>query len=202
MLQEQQVPTLKELVNQLPSPRDIPFLTKDQSRQSLLEARKLLNSTVVAVKQLHNWSLHLKSKAMTVVEQSRFNNKTHNKQVHKLTEMLAKITDLNWEPFRAIFNRATKDFEKIELMAWHITNKMVNMSHARKIAKLTTQVKNTLKKLDKQADKFNALSDLIFETSQIYHTVSLSLTSKGGPLPQWYVHGNQNNNPLNFFPHT
>jgi len=119
-------------------PRDIPFLTKDQSRQSLLEARKLLDSMVVAVKQLHNWSLRLNFKATTVVEQSRLNNGVHNKHIHELTEMLDKITDLNWKPFRVIFNRATKYFKKIEMMAWQITNKMVNMSHGRKIAKLTT----------------------------------------------------------------
>jgi len=200
MLQQHQVPTLKELVNRLPPARDIPSLTKDQARESLLKAWKLLDATVEAVKQLQNWSMRLNFKATAVIEQSRLNNNVHNKQVHKLTKMLAKITDLNWEPFRAIFNRATKDFEKIELMAWHITNKMVNMSHARKIAKLTTQVKNTLK-LDKQANKFNALSDCIFERSQMYHAVSFSLTSNGRPPPQWYVHGNQNNNPLNFSPH-
>jgi len=186
---------------QITTSKDIPFLTEDQSRQSLLEAQKLLNATVEAVKQLQNWSMRLNFEAMAVVEQSRLNNNVHNKQVHKLTKMSAKITDLNWEPFRVIFNRATKDFEKIKLMAWHITNKMVNMSHARKIAKLTTRVKNTLKKLDKQANKFNALSDQIFETSQMYHAVSFSLTSNGGPPPQWYVHGNQSNNPLNFSLH-
>jgi len=91
--------------------------------------------------------------------------------------MLAKITDLNWEPFRAIFNRAADNFEAIKQMAWEITNKMRNMRHGRKIAKLTTQVKNTLKKLDKQADEFSTLSECIFKTSQTYHAASKSLTS-------------------------
>jgi len=86
----------------------------------------------------------------------------------------------------------------IELMAWHITNKMANMSCPRMISKLTTRVKNTLKKLDKQADEYNALSDRIFKTSQMYHAASLALAERGGPPPQWYVPGNQRNNPLNF----
>jgi len=34
----------------------------------------------------------------------------------------------------------------------------------------------------------------------MYHAVSFGLTSNGGPPPQWYDHGNQHNNPLNFFP--
>jgi len=98
MLQDQRIPTLEELVERLPLPRDIPSLTKDQAMESLLEARKLLDAMVVAVKQLHNWSLRLNFEAMTVVEQSRLNNNSHNKQVNKLTKMLGKITDLNWEP--------------------------------------------------------------------------------------------------------
>jgi len=80
---------------------------------SLLKARKLLNAMVVGVKQLQNWSLRLNFKATAVIEQSRLNNDVHNKQINKLTEMLAKITDLNWEPFRAIFNRAAKNFDVI-----------------------------------------------------------------------------------------
>jgi len=159
MLQQHQVPTLKDLVNKLPAARDIPSLTKDQAKESLLESWKLLDATVEAVKQLHHWSLCLNFEATAVVEQSRLNDKTHNRQMHELTEMLAKICDLNREPFRAIFNRAAENLEKIELMAWQITNKMVNMSHARMISKLTTRVKNNLKKLDKQADEFNQLSD-------------------------------------------
>jgi len=66
------------------------------------------------------------------------------------------------------------------------------------ISKLTTRVKNTLKKLDKQANEYNALSDRIFETSQLYHAASFALADKGGPPPQWYVRSNQRNNPLNF----
>jgi len=111
-----------------------------------------------------------------VVEQSRLNNNVHNKQVHELTKMLAKITDLNWEPFRAIFNRATDNFEKMEMMAWEITNKMVNMSHGRKIAKLTTQVKNTLKKLDKQANKFYATTTKT--TTPLIFSLTLTLKMK------------------------
>jgi len=57
-------------------------------------------------------------------------------------------------------------------------------------------VKNTLKKLDHQANKFNALSQSIFETSQTYHAALQTLTAYGGP--QWYIHGNQNNDPLIF----
>jgi len=98
MLQQQQVPTLKELVNRLRPARDIPSLSNQQARESLLKAQKLLNVTVQAVKQLQNWSMRLNFEAMVVVEQSRLNNDVHNKQVHKLTKMLAKITDLNWEP--------------------------------------------------------------------------------------------------------
>jgi len=88
--------------------------------------------------------------------------------------------------------------ETIELMAWHITDKMPNMSFPRMISKLMTRVKNAVKKLNKQADKYNALSDQIFETSQQYHAASLALAKRGGPPPQWYVPGNQRNNPLNF----
>jgi len=55
-----------------------------------------------------------------------------------------------------------------------------------------------LKKLDKQANKFNELSQYIFETSQTYHAALMSLTSCGRPPPQWYIHSNQSNNPLIF----
>jgi len=198
MLQGQRIPTLKELVERLPLPRDIPSLTNDQARESLLKARKLLDATVVAVKQLQNWSLRLNFEAMAVAEQSRLKDDVHNKQINKLTEMLAKITDFNWEPFRAIFNRATNDFNAIEKIAWQINFTMRKMSEARKIAKLTTQVKNMLKKLDHQANKFNALSQHIFKTSQTYHSALQTLEAYGRPSPQWYVHGNQNNNPLIF----
>jgi len=68
---------------------------EDQVKESLLESRKLLDATVEAVKQLHHWSLRLNFKATAVVEQSRLNNETHNKQVNELTEMLGKICDLN-----------------------------------------------------------------------------------------------------------
>jgi len=197
--QHQEVPTLKELVERLPSVRDIPSLTEDQAKEALLKLRKLLNATVQAVKQLHHWSLNLNFKAMAAVEQSRLNDKIHNQQVHGLTEMLAKICDLNWEPFRAISNRAAEDAETIQMMAWHITDRMPNMSRQRMILKLTRRVKNSVKKLDKLADDYNELSDRIYETSQQYHAASLALSKRGGPRPQWYVPRNQHNNPLNFF---
>jgi len=132
------------------------------------------------------------------MEQSRLIDETHNKQVNELTEMLARICDLNREPFKAIFNRAAENSEKIELMAWHMTNKMVNTSQARMISKLTTRVKNALKKLDKQANEYNALSDRIFETSQLYHAASFALADKGGPPPQWYVLATNATTPLIF----
>jgi len=68
-------------------------------------------------------------------------------------------------------------------MAWHITDKMPNMSCLRMILKLTTRVKNAVKKLDKQANEYNTLSDQIFETSQQYHAASLALAERGGPPP-------------------
>jgi len=166
MLQQQrQVPTLKELVNRLPPARDIPSLSEYQAKEALLKSRKLLDATMEAVKQLHHWSLSLNFEATAAVEQSRLNNDIHNKQVNELTEMLARICDLNQEPFRAIFNRAGENSKTIKLMA----NNMANMSCLRMILKLTTRVKNAVKKLDKQANEYNALSDQIFETSQMYH---------------------------------
>jgi len=72
------------------------------------------------------------------------------------------------------------------------------MSRARMISKLTTRVKNNLKKLDKQANKFNQLSDQIFETSQMYHAVSLALSSNGGPPPKWYIPATNATTPLIF----
>jgi len=95
MLQHQQVPTLEELVNRLPSVRDIPSLSEYQAKQALLESKKLLDATVEAVKQLHHWSLSVNFEATVAVEQSRLNNDIHNQQVNELTEMLAKICDLN-----------------------------------------------------------------------------------------------------------
>jgi len=94
MLQQQhQVPTLEELVNRLPPARDIPSLTEDQLRQSLLKAWKLLDATVEVVKQLQNWSMRLNFEATVVVEQSRLNDKIHNKLTTELTQMLDKICD-------------------------------------------------------------------------------------------------------------
>jgi len=53
MLQQHQVPTLKDLVNKLLAARDIPSLTEYQAKESLLKSRKLLDATVgsQAVKQ-------------------------------------------------------------------------------------------------------------------------------------------------------
>jgi len=78
MLQQHQVPTLEELVDRLPTARDIPSLTEDQAKDALLESKKLLDATVQAVKQLHHWSLCLNFEATAAVEQSRLNNETHN----------------------------------------------------------------------------------------------------------------------------
>jgi len=75
---------------------------------------------------------------------------------------------------------------------------MRKMSNARRIAKFTTQVKNTLKKLDQKAYEFNTLSQHIYDTSLTYYTASQTLEALGGPPPQWYLHGNQSNSPLNF----
>jgi len=178
--QHQEVPTLEELVERLPSARDIPSLTKDQAKEALLKSRKLLNATVQAVKQLHHWSLNLNFEATAAIE---LNNKIHNQQVHGLTEMLAKICDLNREPFRAISNRAAEDAETIQMMAWHITNRMPNMSQQRMILKLTRRVKNSVKKLDKLADDYSNLAGRIYKTSQQYHAASLALSKRGGPPP-------------------
>jgi len=76
---------------------------------------------------------------------------------------------------------------------------MPNMSQQRLISKLTRRVKNSLQKLDKLADNYNELSERIFNASLMYHGTSLALANSGGPPPQWYVPGNQCNNPLNFF---
>jgi len=200
MLQQHQaVPTLEELVERLPSVMDIPSLTDDQAKEALLESRKLLNATVQVVKQLHHWSLNLNFEAMAAIKQLRLNDEIHNQQVQGLTEMLAKICDLNWEPFRAISNRAAEDAEVLDRLAWHITDRMPNMSRQRLISKLTRRVKNSVQKLDKLADYYNELLDKIFNASLMYHRASLALTNSGGPPPQWYVPGNQRNNPLNFF---
>jgi len=200
MLQQHQaVPTLEELMERLPSTRDIPSLTDDQAKEALLESRKLLDATVQAVKQLHHWSLNLNFEATAAFEQSRLNNELHNQQVQGLTEMLAKICDLNREPFRAICNRAAEDEETIRMFAWQIMDRMPNMTRQRLLSKLTTRVKNVIKKLNKMADDYNELLDKIYETSLQYHAASLVLSKKGGPPPKWYVPGNQQHNPLNFF---
>jgi len=78
--QAQAVPTLEELVDRLPSTRDIALLTDNQAKEALLESRRLLNATVEAVKQLHNWSLNLNFQATAVVKQSRLNNELHNQK--------------------------------------------------------------------------------------------------------------------------
>jgi len=129
MLQQHQaVPTLEELVERLPSARDIPSLTNDQAKEALLKSRRLLDATVQVVKQLHHWSLNLNFEATAAVKQSRLNNEIHNQQVQGLTEMLAKICDLNQEPFRAICNRAAEDEDIIWMFAWQITDRMPNMT--------------------------------------------------------------------------
>jgi len=93
--QHQQVPTLEELIDRLPTARDIPSLTEDQAKDALLKLRRLLNATVQAVKQLHHWSLSVNFEAMVAVKQSRLNNETHNKQINELTEMFIKVCHLN-----------------------------------------------------------------------------------------------------------
>jgi len=40
MLQDYRIPTLKELIKRLPPVRDIPSLSDQQARESLIEARK------------------------------------------------------------------------------------------------------------------------------------------------------------------
>jgi len=137
-LQEQPVPTLEELVNRLPSPRDIPSLSKDKAKQSLLKERKLLNAMVVAFQNLHNWSLHLNFEARAVMEQSKLSDDVHNKQVEELTEMLGKITYLNWEPFRAILMQTADNFEEIERIDWQINFTLRKTGNTRKIAYLST----------------------------------------------------------------
>jgi len=47
------------------------------------------------VKQLHHWSLSVNFETTAAFEQSRLNNDIHNQQVNELTEVLAKICDLN-----------------------------------------------------------------------------------------------------------
>jgi len=197
--QAQAVPTLEELVDRLPSARDIPSLTDNQAKEVLLESRRLLDATVQAVKELHNWSLNLNFQAMVVVEQSRLNDDLHNQQVQGLTELLEKISDLNQEPFRAICNRAAEDKDTIQMMAWQITNWMPNMTRQCLLSKLTTRVKTAVKKLDKMADDYKELSDRIFKTSLQYHAAFCTLSERGGPPPRWYIPGNQQHNPLNFF---
>jgi len=195
---QQPVPTLEQLVERLPTVRDIPSLTENQAKESLLESRKLLDATVEAVKQLHHWSLRLNFEVTAVVEQSRLNNNIHNKQVNELMEMLAKICDLNWEPFRAIFNRAAEDFDAIEKIAWKINFSFKKISNAKRIAKLTMQVKNTLKKLDQQANKFNSLSQHIYDTSLSYFTALQTLKALSGPPPNGTSSATKETTPLIF----
>jgi len=109
MLQEQQLPTFKELVNRLPSLRDIPSLSKDQAKQSLLKARKLLDATVVAVQQLHNWSLRLNFEAQVVVKRSTLNDNLHNRQMDGLTDILLEMFEKNRNPFKALIEHVGKD---------------------------------------------------------------------------------------------
>jgi len=85
------------------------------------------------------------------------------------------------------------------MMAWQITDRMLNMTRQRLLSKLTTRVKTAVKKLNKMADDYKELSDRIFKTSLQYHAASCALSKRGGPPPKWYVPGNQRNNPLNFF---
>jgi len=84
-------------------------------------------------------------------------------------------------------------------MAWEITDRMPNMTRQCLISKLTTRVKNAVKKLNKMANNYKELLDRIFEMSLQYHAASLALSKRGGPPPKWYIPGNQWNNPLNFF---
>jgi len=199
MIQQQQaVPTLKQLVDGLPSTRDIPLLTDDQAKEALLELRRLLDATVQAVKELHNWSLNLNYQATAVVKRLRLNDELHDQQVQGLTEMLEKICNLNREPFKALFDRAAEDSESVQQVAWHITDKMQNKGRHKLMQGLTTRVKNAVKRLDKLADDFNDLSDWIFKASLLYHGASLVLSENRGARPQWYVPGNQRNNPLIF----
>jgi len=201
MLQQHQqatTPTLEELVDRLPSTRDIPSLTDEQAKGALLESRRLLDATVEAVKQLHHWSLRLNLEATAVVEQSRLNDDIHNQQVQGLTEMLERISNLNREPFKALFNRAAEHSDSVQQVAWHITDKIRNKGRHKLLQGLTTRVKNAVKRLDKLADDFNDLSERIFTASLNYHAASLALTENGGARPQWYVPGNQRSNPLIF----
>jgi len=198
MLQQQQVPTLEQLVDRLPSTRDIPLLMDEQAKEALLESRRLLDATVQAVKQLHHWSLNLNYQATAVVEQLRLNDNLHNQQVQGLTEMLERISNLNWEPFKALFDRAAEDSNRVQQVAWHITDKIQNKGHHKLMQGLTTRVKNAVKRLDKLADNFNDLSDRILAASLHYHGASLALSEKGGARPQWYIPGNQRSNPLIF----
>jgi len=101
---QQPVPTLKELINQLTSLRDIPSLSEDQEKQSLHEAKHLLDAMVAAFQQLHNWSIQLNFEGQAVIEQSKLNDDVHNKQVDALTEMLGKMRDLKRDPLKAIID--------------------------------------------------------------------------------------------------
>jgi hypothetical protein len=78
-------------------------------------------------------------------------------------------------------------------------DRMPNMTRQCLLSKLTTRVKNAIKKLNKMADDYNKLSEKIYQTSLQYHAASLALSKRGGPPPKWYVPRNQRHNPLNFF---
>jgi len=131
--------TLKELVNQIPSLRHIPSLSKDQAKQSLHKVRHLLDATVVAFQKLHNWSLKLNFEGWAVVEQLKLNDDVHNKQINALTKMLGKMSASNKDPFKAIINWAAEDFEDIgKKMSLQINFTLRKMGKARKITYLTT----------------------------------------------------------------
>jgi len=115
---QQQVPTpFDELIQRLPTARDIPSLSEDQAKDALLKSRKLLDATAKAVKQLHHWSLCLNFEATTVVERSRLNEETHNQQINELTDMFIRVCALNREPFKAIFDRAAEDSKSVKQVA-------------------------------------------------------------------------------------
>jgi len=158
-------------------------LSEDQAKQFLHKARHLLDAMVVAFQQLHNWSLQLNFKGQAVVEQSKLNNDLHNEQADALTKMLGQMSASNKNPFKAIINRAAENFEEIGKMSWQINFMLRKMGKARKITYLTTQVKNALKKLDREADDFNAISQQIYQTSLTYYMASQMLESYSGALP-------------------
>jgi len=52
-----------------------------------------------------------------VIEQSKLNNDLHNKQLDALTKILARMSESNKNPFKAIINWAAEDFEGIEIIS-------------------------------------------------------------------------------------